>query len=301
MCNLVLLLVIAMLRLTCDRQAEKLLFRVIGYSPTCFEFELQNHLYQTPPILQLKGVFSKIPVFILLLLQIQNSQKLAGTSMARGILLESQGNCLLCLFTLFFHVFFFPKTGRCCWFHSHIARWTPVVDLNFLSSRPASGTGGFRGERFVSKRREMSWKDMKRHPIAVVLFYLERGSKGIFCGKKLFKKAHSTELRPMDDIDVIRSFQWLNACHWSSTTCGLAIRRAAGAAYHSLKQKLLEWLGDWSWLYRYYTDTFSTWHFPPNREPQKLDGVFSNSTIKDICFGKNWMTFFWKIHMVHHW
>ena len=42
------------------------------------------------------------------------------------------------------------------------------------------------------------------------------------------------------------------------------------------------------------TDTFSTWHFPPNGEPQKLDGVFSNSTIKDICFGKNWMTFFRK-------
>ena len=137
MCNLVLLLVIAMLRLTCDRQAEKLLFRVIGYSPTCFEFELQNHLYQTPPILQLKGFFSKIPVLILLLLQIQNSQ-LAGTSMARGILLESQGNCLLCLFTLFFHVFFFRKLVDVVDF---IARWTPVVDLNFLSSRPASGTG----------------------------------------------------------------------------------------------------------------------------------------------------------------
>lgn len=130
---------------------------------------------------------------------------------------------------------------------------------------------------------------MKRHPIAVVFFYLERGSKGIFCGKKLFKKAHSTELRPMD-VDVIRSFQWLNACHWSSTTCGQAIRRAAGAAYHSLKKNT------WSDLEIGVdcTDTFSTWHFPPNGEPQKLDGVFSNSTIKDICFGKNWMTFFRK-------
>ena len=94
----------------------------------------------------------------------------------------------------------------------------------------------------------------------------------------------------MDDIDVIRSFPWLNACHWSSTTCGQAIRRAAGAAYHSLKKNT------WSDLEIGVdcTDTFSTWHFPPNGEPQKLDGVFSNSTIKDICFGKNWMTFFRK-------
>ena len=145
MCNLVLLLVIAMLRLTCDRLAEKLLFRVIGYSPTCFEFELQNHLYQTPPILQLKGVFSKIPVLILLLLQIQNSQKLAGEHPWPEVYFWKVKVivyfvCLPC----FFMFFFFRKLVDVVDF---IARWTPVVDLNFLSSRPASGTGvsGVRG------------------------------------------------------------------------------------------------------------------------------------------------------------
>ena len=174
-----------------------------------------------------------------------------GTSMARGILLESQGNCLLCLFTLFFHVFFFPKTGRCCWFHSQV---DPRGGPQFFEQQTSLRDGCFRGERFVSKRREMSWKDMKRHPIAVVFFtwnVVVRCSKGMSVEKSFSKKLIQLSYDPW------MTSMLSGASHGSTHATG-ALRHVVWLSDVLLAQltirwkKHLEWLGDWSWLYRYF-------------------------------------------------
>ena len=199
--------------------------------------------------------------------------------MARGILLESQGNCLLRLITLFFH-FFFRKL-------------VDVVD--FIATEPG-GPPWWTSIFWAANQpqgRVMIWSVILL--LSCFLQYLERGSKGMSryeCEKSFSKKLIQLSYDPW-------MTSMLSGASYGSTHATGALRHVVWLSDVLLAQLTISWnKNTWSDLEIGVdcTDTFSTWHFPPNGEPQKLDGVFSNSTIKDICFGKNWMTFSEKTH-----
>ena len=131
--------------------------------------------------------------------------------------------------------------------------------------------------------------------LSCFLQYLERGSKGMSryeCEKSFSKKLIQLSYDPW-------MTSMLSGASYGSTHATGALRHVVWLSDVLLAQLTISWnKNTWSDLEIGVdcTDTFSTWHFPPNGEPQKLDGVFSNSTIKDICFGKNWMTFSEKTH-----